>query len=61
MRIQGGTSGLLAAIEAGKIDPLDPDADRGPRHCLYRAEDWRLINHDHRRRDPWRDRRARMA
>ena len=42
MRVQGGTRGILAAIDAGKLDPLDAALDC-PRRLRFSAADWRAV------------------
>lgn len=63
MRVQGGTAGLLAAIDAGKVDPLDPDIERTLGLCRPNGADRRkTLRRDRaRRKREEARRRERMA
>lgn len=57
MRVQGGTSGILAALFAGRLDPFDADWER--EHFLGLSEhesDRRARLRRSRRRLKWADR-----
>lgn len=48
MRVQGGTTGLLAAIDAGYIDARTGRDWRDPRFKFGRTVDWRRLHHGYK-------------
>jgi hypothetical protein len=48
MRIQGGTLGILSAIDAGRLDPLDGELPEDRPVVRYSNQDWVREQRRHR-------------
>jgi len=50
VRVQGGTFGIIAAIDAGKLDPFDAALPDDLPRALRNNADWRAVKRRDRRR-----------
>ena len=49
MRVQGGTAGILAALEYGRLDPLYAGLDEDRPVTRFTNKDWEAIARHNRR------------